>query len=294
VAEAEKGSAEGGSVILGKLSGGDPADMAAGRVYLSTVTLTRELRLAKLTMRADGGGASQAAQAVRGVVVDATGAIHYGDELVLDADAPLDWYDLRFEGLEGVALPPGDTLIGFHAGPTGDSARFYADAEADGHRWFDDAYDGGVADPVPAGTPAAGRLTLYMTVVEPFVVPDVDDLHLSRLPFELTQRIFSATGVTPDPPRSARCGWHDVATDDERGANAIVRSDGPLADLVGERILVKTREHGRDREVVVYVHEEQDWPDEITDEDLSITKRAWLELGEWSLESLLVTIEVIA
>ena len=88
--------------------------------------------------------------------------------------------------------------------------------------------------------------------------------------------------------RTATCGWHGELFDPERGNFAIVREDGPLADLLGQRIVVRQRFDTARHDVVVYVHRAAD-----VLEDLSLTRRAFMALaGAWH-DELAVEVEVM-
>lgn len=118
----------------------------------------------------------------------------------------------------------------------------------------------------------------------PFVAPDEPDDFLAALPFPEAQTALTSPPVAGST-RSATCGWHGTFTDPNRGAYAVVAPDGPLADLLGERIRVRSGA----RAVVATVTAERDIP-----EDLSLARRAFLELALLSTEELRVSVEVLA
>lgn len=124
--------------------------------------------------------------------------------------------------------------------------------------------------------------------------PDVDDAALARLPWDGSRRAFSTTGPVSSTRRSATAGWHGKSTDPERGANCIVRSDGPLAELVGERLKVTYRRGTLERAVYLYCHDEADFPAEAAVEDLSLTRRAFMALGPLASDTLPVIVEVLS
>jgi hypothetical protein len=45
--------------------------------------------------------------------------------------------------------------------------------------------------------------------------------------------------------------------------------------------------------VFLYVYNEEDWPDDVTDEDFSMPLRPWLELAGAAEESIEVEVEVL-
>ena len=138
-------------------------------------------------------------------------------------------------------------------------------------------------------TPLSASLPMIASLFDSAAAPDVEDIELSRLPWDQTQTVF-AGGVLRNSRAVATAGWHGNYLDAEQGAVAIVRSDGPLAAMVGERIKVSRD----DRVVYVYVHDEQAFPDELAGEDLSLSRRAFLGLAPWSVEALEVIVEIVS
>lgn len=134
-------------------------------------------------------------------------------------------------------------------------------------------------DPLP-------RVSIFGTYTIPYAVSTaVDDEYLSTLPFATAQAALGATQPIPGSDVQAACGWHGTLTDPERGSVAIVRTDGPLADLVGERIRITFEEEA----VVAYVHTEADILD-----DLSVPRRSFMGLAPPAQESIDVTVEILA
>jgi hypothetical protein len=145
---------------------------------------------------------------------------------------------------------------------------------------------------VAGGTISPLEGTLIAEALAPWRAPDVDDAALARLPWNVTQDALAATGPT-GAPRFASAGWHGPDTDAERPAFCIARSDGPLADLVGERLRVTRRTGTLERSVSVYCHDEQAFPAEAAGEDLSLTRRAFLALAPLWRDSLPVEVLVL-
>lgn len=127
-----------------------------------------------------------------------------------------------------------------------------------------------------------------------WTIPDVPDDQLARLPWSLSQQAFGSAGPLRTTRRSARAGWHGTSVDPEEGANCIVRSDGLLADLVGERLRVTYRVGTKERVIFVYCHDEQDFPEEAADEDVSLTRAGFRRLAPLALDGITVTIQVLA
>ena len=67
----------------------------------------------------------------------------------------------------------------------------------------------------------------------------------------------------------------------ETATYAIVKTDGVLSDYVGERVLIRAD----DRVTYAYVYDERD-----IIEDISLTRRAFMDLAEPSTDELEVTI----
>jgi hypothetical protein len=126
-----------------------------------------------------------------------------------------------------------------------------------------------------------------------YVIPtNVPDEYLARLPWDVSQQALGTGGAVATTRQSAVAGWHGRTTDPETGAFCIVRSDGPLAELVGERLRITYRVGTIARSVAVYCHDEQDFG-EAADEDVSLTRRAMLALAPLARDSLPVEVEVL-
>lgn len=150
----------------------------------------------------------------------------------------------------------------------------------------------------PAYLPLAGTITVAPMLMETTnlirIPTDVDDDYLSVLPFGVTQRVFGLGGVIRGSRVRATAGWYGRSFDPTDGAHAIVRTDGPLAELVGERVRVTRRAGGLRRSVAVYVHDEREFPDELDTEQILLGRRAFLELGNHALDNIETTVEVLS
>lgn len=255
--------------------------------------------LVRLAAHLDGLGGVQGQQAVFGVLYDSSGRRRA-------ASGPVAVVSGQVAGIVDFVLPDGVMLeggvywAGVSSGPAGGVVRFASqpldrstvDALHRAGVEFAGAPPATVAGAL-APDPAAPVPAVYVHAVDRFVVPAVPDEELLTLPWEVAQGALSATGPVPGTGRRAVIGWHGPMTDATECA-AIVRSDGPLADLVGQRVRLTRRIGPRRREVAVYVADEQPWPGGFEPEDLSVSRRAWLELGDWALDSLEVTVEELA
>lgn len=149
----------------------------------------------------------------------------------------------------------------------------------------------------PDGSPGVGTLDNFGGGT--FVQPSGADTSFPRvmeeriyaaLPFPEAQAQLASPGLMPTRPVAASCGWHGTGLDPERGSFAIVARDGPLADLVGERLAVSRRDTAEARTVYVYVHADSD----TLTEELSLTRRAFMALADPALEDVPVVVEVVA
>jgi hypothetical protein len=128
----------------------------------------------------------------------------------------------------------------------------------------------------------------------PIVIPltkypaGMDEMLYATLPFPEAQAQLGAPGVDVTNI-TASCGWHGTSFDPWRGSFAIVARDGPLAEMVGERLAVTRRDLATPRTVYVYVHSDSD---DLT-EDVSLTRRAFMELGDPALDNISVVCDVV-
>lgn len=145
-----------------------------------------------------------------------------------------------------------------------------------------DTFSDGPAATLTTGT-AIGRLAIYAQLIPVWSPgPGVGDRHIASLPFADASAFFAShTGPEEVSTTRASCGWHGDMFAEERGAYAIVKLDGPLSDFVGERIRVQYE----DRLTYVFVYDERD-----IIEDLSLTRRAFMQLAEASTDELDVTV----
>lgn len=123
---------------------------------------------------------------------------------------------------------------------------------------------------------------------------NVPDDYLARLPWDVAQAALGSAGTIAASRQTAVAGWHGTSTDPEAGSFCIVRSDGPLADLVGERVRVTYRVGTLARAVALFCHDEQDFGAAAADEDISLTRRAFMALAPLALDSVTVEVEVLA
>lgn len=119
---------------------------------------------------------------------------------------------------------------------------------------------------------------------------NLTDTEYGRLPWIEAQSIFAQGGAELKTDQIVACGWHGTLVNPERGAFAIVNKDGLLADYVGERVKV-TYDSGVEapiRAVYVYVLDV-----DAIEEDISLTRRAFLSIAPLATETLSVHVEVM-
>lgn len=263
--------------------GGTPGGIIADALWMAPVVVTEDGLALKLTLPLDGLGPGSGGQVLRGVIYEGKvgGALVAQSAEVAIADGtPLTWVDFSFltVSASGVPLPKGTYYIGIHAGPTTDAARMYASGVQSG---ITDAYSNGPAATV-GSTPSTG-LSVFLTTIRAFLpgstVPDQMVAGLS-VP-DATEFFGTATGPDRATVARASCGWHGTKFAEEQGAFAIVKLDGPLSGLVGERIQIRND----DRVTYAYVYDERD-----IIEDISVTRRVFMELADPTDDELDVTV----
>lgn len=271
-----------GRRIRGTLS----LDLASDTVHVTRFTLGAPTSVVKLTVALDGGAAGVDGQAVRGVIYDADGTlVATTAESIIDFATPGSWYDLSLLESDpaGVLLAAGDYDLGLLAGGPAETARVYVDTGGIGQHDADDYADG--AAPTLAGTADSHALSIFATGFTRYAAPDETDDYFTTLPYADAQVVLGRTPPLAATALTAQVGWHGTSVDPVRGASAVVRSDGPLTDLVGERVKVSYNE----RSVVAHVREERDIL-----EDMSLARRLFLGLATPNTDELAATIETLA
>lgn len=259
--------------------------------FLPAITLTDRQAVAKLAGYFGAVGAGAAF--VRPVIYSATKPIAVGAETRIEGPSPDAWIDLSMGTDTGTILQPGQYLFGYWVGGSVGTLRIATVAGAGETAVA--AYSSSGEPPVIA--PGASNNPALIAVTFPAWAPpvDVDDIYLGRLAWEASQRAFNDTS---GPQRKslvvARAGWHGVNFDPEVGAFAIAREGGPCEELVGRRLRV-TRRHGAfSRSISVYCYAEKPFPAEVQDEDLSLTRRAFLGISGWEQDTVTVDLEVMS
>lgn len=183
-------------------------------------------------------------------------------------------------------LGPGDAEVYEGAkGHLGEGFPLIPGAEYDTISAGSTALWGGILNPeVPA------TLAVSVTVVERDVAAwvfkgPVDDFTLGRLPFAESQAQLRGPAETRSA-KLATAEWHGAGPegDPERVSFAMVDEEGPLANLVGERVLVR---HGT-KQVYAYVHRSAALGSEI-----SVTRRLFMALAPLATTQLPVVVSVV-
>lgn len=151
-----------------------------------------------------------------------------------------------------------------------------------------DTYSDGASNPFGSATESVYDLTLFATYITEPVLPEADDFYYARLPFDLAQSALDTGKAVGEPVRIGRLGWHGTRIDPERGSFAVVDADGPLADLVGERVRITSGRGEIQRSVIAYCHNRA-----TLGEDMSVTRRLFLALAVPGDDSLSVEVEII-
>jgi hypothetical protein len=269
-------------MIFGDFDHGTPRVLTPDRKWLQRVAVPDSSQVLKLSALMDGGAPGQSDQPVRGVLYDAITKQLLGTTatVTVPANSPEAWFDLPFE--EPVAVPPSMVVVGLQSGGTESSARLiggpapaYTDSFADG------------ASATIASDAHDESMPVFGTALVPWTPPDsLDEELYARMGFDTSQSVYRA--AVPIDSVDVACGWHGEAFDPERGAFAIVRTDGALADRVGERIRLTREVSGERVSVSAYVHREAEIIEEI-----SLTRGLYARLGPLAADELLVTVETL-
>lgn len=278
-------------MILGHMTKSDLSEQnaAANTVTVSEFAVAEDCLISKLTCYIDGGGPTNGNQVFRGVIYDDAGNLmgQSSHATVINLSSPA-WVDMVFD--RPVSLSTGDYAFGVHAGGPANAARLYTASSGTNLATVSDTYSDGAATTGFSPSYGAGELGLFATFAYPWTPPDEDDLYLANLGYYSAQAALGTAEADSRTKRRVSAAWHGTLLDPQpQGASlAIVQLNGPLSDLVGERVRVTAGT----RSTVVFVHRETDL-DLDDDTQISLSRRAWQALDRLAEDSLQVTVEVI-
>lgn len=124
---------------------------------------------------------------------------------------------------------------------------------------------------------------------DPVEAQTIEPLMAVRRAFPVSQQLL-AGAVLREEAAAASVGWHNTDVCAEMGAVAVVPTEGDLSGLVGDIVVVKNATPLLTRGVYVYVI----GSDPRIIDDISIGRRAFLDLAPLSTESLVCSVGVIA
>lgn len=266
--------------------------------------LVNDITIGAVVLQVDanlgGGGSSQpfrgaVAELGAGGASDVSATLALGRQVIVDSTpAGLRWVWMPFD--EPPTVRAGRRLLaGYYAGG-GTSVTI---PEEDGV--LGDSWELVPTSYVATGMPAfSGPPTKYIyrhafavLGVEAFVIPEVsDDALVASIPLDVLSDYFNDAGTVGDP-RAASAGWHYQHDAPPPPATCVVRTGGPLEDLVGDRIRVTATGVYGQQSVALYVADEQPFDDELAAEDLSLSRVAFSRLAPLWTDLLDVTVEVL-
>lgn len=275
------------------IHGPNSYELAADNKYAMRYVVTQDGRVASFSVWMDGLGSGGGDQPMHPVIYDIGGAlIAAGDEFVVPAGSPAQRFSASFVDAHpgGVDIVAGEVLLGLHAGsPQG--ARVYGDpGSALGGVTNADIYADGPADPFGATSELGHDLSLFAATM-PIWTPPADETEewYARMPFGQAEDLMLAEGTKPGAI-TTDATWHGTHFDPEIGAFAVVRDDGPLTDLIGQRVLVRVGTAIASKRVAVFVHT----MGPVRNADISLTRRAFAEISGLAVgDSIPVTLEVL-
>lgn len=271
----------------------------------SPVEISVDTRLSKMTLYVDGNAGGLTEQWLRASVHDSTGAaVATSDVVTVVSGQAASFVDFSFLTVSpgGAAVSAGTYEMLVHAGGAEEVARFYVDlcsgwyagpnsVDVSGNLgWTFGAANGTVGDdPFEDGPPDSTSgstdpvlIPAYLTAFATYAPSTVlSEREYANLPYPDALSVLASTSPDRSTEMRASCGWHGTSFAPESGALAIVKKDGILADYVGERVRVECDE----RVTYAYVYDARD-----IIEDLSLTRRGYIDLAEPNVEELDVVV----
>lgn len=254
-----------------------------------------DLVIGSLVVYLDGNGVGSGQQALRPLVMEDGNltTLAAGDEAVVADGQPPGWVHLMFD--EPPTLRAGaQPRAGVWGGSAAFTARIAATVITDNElHLYPDPYTA-TGDPSISGSPS-GLVALAGSIVIVGVAPwgpqvAISDDEIATLPVGVAQSLL--TGGVVSSVGSAICGWNYSADAPPPPASAIVRTGGPLEGLVGERVRVTAATETGPASVVVVVIDEDPFDDTLQ-EDISLARGAFLQIGALWQDALTVQIDVL-
>jgi hypothetical protein len=273
--------------IVGKITrGATPTPLPVNVRRTARIAFQRACYLAKLSVYADTLGSAAGEQALRAVVYATTGGglVAAGTDVSVPGGQTARWMDFTFP--EPVLVQAASYDVGIQGGPDSNIFRTYGDTGGTSATEVTDTFADGAAASFGSGAAAARDMSIFATWFSPWVAPEVEEMVLARLPFELAQRTFSVSQRVAS--YNGSLDWHGTKLDAERGSFCVVHSDRALAGLLGRRVRIVSRSHP-DRFVYAFVHSESS----RLLEDLSVTRRLYEELETLGITPTAVRVEAL-
>jgi hypothetical protein len=273
--------------IVGKLTkGATPTPLPTNVRRTARITFPRACYIAKLSVYSDTLGSAAGQQALRAVIYAASGGalVAAGSDVPVPGGQDAHWMDFTFP--EPVLVQAASYDLGIQGGPDSNIIRTYGDAGGTPATEVTDTFADGAATSFGSGSAAARDMSIFATWFSTWVAPEVEEMTLARLPFELAQRTFSVSQRIAS--YNGSLDWHGTKLDPERGSFCVVHSDKPLAGLLGNRVRIVSRSHP-DRFVYAFVHNESS---QLL-EDLSVTRRLYEEIETLGITPSPVRVEAL-
>jgi hypothetical protein len=119
------------------------------------------------------------------------------------------------------------------------------------------------------------------------MLPNEPEILLARRAFPDAQAALTGVVAAERNTRNT-LGWYGTTFHEERGSFAIVREDGPLADLVGDRLRLR---YGKATPVFVYCIGAREIADGY---DIVVPRRVFAALELLAVDRIDVIVEVLA
>jgi hypothetical protein len=264
--------------------------LAAETKWLSTFEVPGQGLIGKLSVYLDGQGPGSGTAVATGLVYDTLGHfVARTDELSIPGGFAGQWVDFHFSALPGgCPIGPGHFSFGLHLGGGSNVVRVRTTPSALGGIMNPDVYADGPTFAIGSGTALSSALSLYAIATSAFVpVRNALEMDYGRLPWYAAEAKFSETAPLKGTAIAASAAWHGTYMDEERGAFAVVQTGGMFDTWLGERVKITTRPiENKIRSVVAYVHNYA-----AIDDDISLTRRGWMQIALPGFDRLRVTVE---